>query len=87
MKKFVSKIVDIDGFHPYLQVKFDGSVTDKDKVETWLHSLDCVDKANATLNDDLKLKVCIYPIDDSTMEEFKIHIDQCLTKWLQSALN
>lgn len=70
---------------PYLQVKFDGSITDKEGVETWLRSLDCVKKASATLNSDIKLSACVYPIDDSALEEFKSYIEECLTKWITSS--
>ncbi len=85
MKKFVIKIVDVEPIPPHLKVNFDGSITDKEGVETWFRNLDCVRKANATLNDDIKLSACVYPIDESSMEEFKIHIEECLTKWITSS--
>ena len=84
MKKFVVKIVDIGHIPPHLKVTFDGFITDKDGVETWFRSLDCVRTANATLNDNIKLSACVYPIDESSMEEFQTYIEACLTKWISS---
>ena len=84
MKKFVIKIMESGHIPPYLHVKFDGSVTDKEGVQTWLRNLDSVRIANATMNDDLKLTVCVYPIDESAIGDFKNYIETCLTKWLEN---
>ena len=84
MKKFDVKIVDIGHIPPHLKVTFDGSITDKDGVETWFRSLDCVRTANATLNDNIKLSACVYTIDESSMEEFQTYTEACLTKWISS---
>ena len=85
MKKFVSEIKKPGHIAPYLKVLFDGSITNKEGVETWLRSLDCVYKANATLDDNVKLSACVYPIDETSMEEFKATIDQCLEQWFASS--
>ena len=57
---------------------------DKLNLESILFNCRDYLRSNATLNDNIKLSACVYPIDESSMEEFQTYIEACLTKWISS---